>query len=164
MRVSTAVLSIKCDAYHGAIIAAKFHELNQAYELLLDPLRRMALDARLRTAAAKKARFQQYDNKRKRMIEELEEREAAFKRAKTAQREQAQEEERVKDEGRRMMAERAKRAQEEEEEREEGDDGEGEDTVGVGCREGEVRNDGVEELVVRVTPDRWHFRFRRRRM
>ncbi|VDC07924.1 unnamed protein product [Peniophora sp. CBMAI 1063] len=98
--------------------AAKFHELNQAYELLLDPLRRMALDARLRTAAAKKARFQQYDNKRKRMIEELEEREAAFKRAKTAERAQAQEEERVKDEGRRMMAERAKKAQEEEEERE----------------------------------------------
>ncbi|KZV59924.1 DnaJ-domain-containing protein [Peniophora sp. CONT] len=98
--------------------AQKFHELNQAYELLLDPLRRMALDARLRTAAAKKARFAQYDNKRKRMIEELEEREAAFKRAKTAERAQAQEEERVKDEGRRMMAERAKKAQAEEEERE----------------------------------------------
>lgn len=62
--------------------ARKFHELNQAYELLLDPLRRLALDAKLRAQEARKLRFAAYDNKRKNLVEELEQREYAFKKAK----------------------------------------------------------------------------------
>ena len=61
-------------------LARKFHELNQAYELLLDPLRRMALDAKLRVKQARAERFKSYDNKRKNMLNELEERERAFKK------------------------------------------------------------------------------------
>ena len=64
------------------LIARKFHELNQAYELLLHPLRRMALDAKMRVKEARKARFAAYDNKRKNLVEELEEREREFKKAK----------------------------------------------------------------------------------
>ncbi|KAJ7180498.1 DnaJ-domain-containing protein [Mycena filopes] len=57
--------------------ARKFHVLTQSYELLLDPLRRLALDAKLRVKAARNERFKSYDNKRKNMVTELEERERA---------------------------------------------------------------------------------------
>ncbi|KAH6917937.1 DnaJ domain-containing protein [Coprinopsis sp. MPI-PUGE-AT-0042] len=108
--------------------ARKFHELNQAYELLLDPLRRLALDAKLRLKNARKERFKAYDAKRKNLVEELEERERAFKKARV---EKAQEEARVryetehiKDQGRKLVEERerklreAERAEREEKERE----------------------------------------------
>ncbi|KAJ7043461.1 hypothetical protein C8F04DRAFT_1072145 [Mycena alexandri] len=90
--------------------ARKFHVLTQSYELLLDPLRRLALDAKLRVKAARDERFKSYDNKRKNMLTELEERERAFKKAKTEQqRDEAtrwHETERIKDEGRRLREER----------------------------------------------------------
>ncbi|KAJ7355466.1 hypothetical protein DFH08DRAFT_500488 [Mycena albidolilacea] len=90
--------------------ARKFHVLTQSYELLLDPLRRLALDAKLRVKAARDERFKSYDNKRKNMVNELEERERAFKKAKMdQQRDEAsrwQETEKIKDEGRRLREER----------------------------------------------------------
>ncbi|KAF5391676.1 hypothetical protein D9757_002351 [Collybiopsis confluens] len=92
--------------------ARKFHELNQAYELLLDPLRRLALDAKLRLKQARVERYKSYDLKRKNMVDELEERERAFKKAKAdKQKEEAarmQETEKIKDEGRRLREERIK--------------------------------------------------------
>ncbi|KAJ7774478.1 hypothetical protein DFH07DRAFT_732782 [Mycena maculata] len=90
--------------------ARKFHVLTQSYELLLDPLRRLALDAKLRVKAARDERFKSYDNKRKNMVTELEERERAFKKAKMdQQRDEAarwEETEKIKDEGRRLREER----------------------------------------------------------
>ncbi|EIN08632.1 DnaJ-domain-containing protein [Punctularia strigosozonata HHB-11173 SS5] len=95
-----------------------FHELTQAYELLLDPLRRMALDAKQRLARARKERFAAYDTKRKAMVEELEERERAFKKARVEkvqqERRRAAETEKIKEEGRRMREERERRREEEE--------------------------------------------------
>ncbi|KAJ3820930.1 DnaJ-domain-containing protein [Lentinula raphanica] len=92
--------------------ARKFHELNQAYELLLDPLRRLALDAKLRLKQARKERYKNYDLKRKNMVDELEERERALKKVKAdKQREEAaltQETEKIKDQGRRLREEKLK--------------------------------------------------------
>ncbi|KAF8884928.1 DnaJ-domain-containing protein [Gymnopilus junonius] len=86
--------------------ARKFHELNQAYELLLDPLRRLALDAKQRVKQARKERFKSYDNKRKNLVEELEERERAFKKARMEkQKEEVEtwrETEKIKEEGKRL--------------------------------------------------------------
>ncbi|KAF8637915.1 hypothetical protein AX17_002537 [Amanita inopinata Kibby_2008] len=86
--------------------ARKFHELTQAYELLLDPLRRLALDAKLRLKQARAERFKAYDTKRKNLVEELEERERAFKKARVEkQKEEAarwHETERIKEEGRKL--------------------------------------------------------------
>ncbi|KAI0066918.1 DnaJ-domain-containing protein [Artomyces pyxidatus] len=100
----------------------KFHELNQAYELLLDPLRRLALDAKIRVVEARKQRFAKYDKKRSHMLDELEERENAFKKARTEraadERQRAQEAEKIKDEGRRMREEREKELLRREEEAE----------------------------------------------
>ena len=64
-----------------ATVDGKFHALNQAYELLLDPLRRLALDAKQRLKEARKVRYAQYDAKRKNMLDDLEERERAFKKS-----------------------------------------------------------------------------------
>ncbi|KAL0959589.1 hypothetical protein HGRIS_011298 [Hohenbuehelia grisea] len=92
--------------------ARKFHELNQAYELLLDPLRRLALDAKLRVKQARKERFKAYDNKRKNLVEELEERERQFKKARREKQDEEikvwHETERIKDEGRRLREEKMK--------------------------------------------------------
>ncbi|CAL1699752.1 unnamed protein product [Somion occarium] len=100
--------------------ARKFHELNQAYELLLDPLRRMALDAKVRIKEARKARYAQYDHKRRNLVEELEERERAFKRSKmekeAKQKEMWRENERVMEEGRLMREAREKELRKREEE------------------------------------------------
>ncbi|KAF7426405.1 hypothetical protein PC9H_008773 [Pleurotus ostreatus] len=90
--------------------ARKFHELNQAYELLLDPLRRLALDAKLRLKLARKERFKAYDSKRKNLVEELEERERAFKKARVEKQQEEikvwRETEKIKEEGRKMREER----------------------------------------------------------
>ncbi|KAI0371925.1 DnaJ-domain-containing protein [Pilatotrama ljubarskyi] len=103
--------------------ARKFHELHQAQELLLDPLRRMALDAKLRMKEARKARFAQYDAKRKGLVEELEERERALKKARTEneaqKKERWRENERIMEEGRKLREEREKELQRKEREREE---------------------------------------------
>ncbi|RXW17432.1 hypothetical protein EST38_g8422 [Candolleomyces aberdarensis] len=98
--------------------ARKFHELNQAYELLLDPLRRLALDAKLRVKQARAERFKTYDTKRKNLVEELEERERAFKKARVQKQKEEVEvyhqTERIKEEGRRMREEREKATKERE--------------------------------------------------
>ncbi|CAE6419864.1 unnamed protein product [Rhizoctonia solani] len=90
--------------------AAKFHELNQAYELLLDPTKRSALDASRKIKLARAERFAAYDSKRKGLQDELEERERAFKKARVvkAQAEQALQEElqRLGEEGRRRRKEK----------------------------------------------------------
>ena len=92
------------------VSATKFHELNQAYELLLDPLRRLALDASVRAKEARKARFSKYDAKRKNLQEELEERERAFKKQKLDRakegKERERENERIKEEGKRLREEK----------------------------------------------------------
>ncbi|KAG5638361.1 hypothetical protein H0H81_000495 [Sphagnurus paluster] len=100
--------------------ARKFHELNQAYELLLDPLRRLALDAKLRLKQARAERFKSYDNKRKNLVEELEAREREFKKARVAKQQEEvqrwQETEQIKDQGRKLREEKERelRAREEE--------------------------------------------------
>lgn len=100
--------------------ARKFHELNQAYELLLDPLRRLALDAKLRIKQARTERYKSYDNKRKNMVEELEAREREFKKARMDKQkeevERWQETERIKEEGRRLREEKKREAKQREEE------------------------------------------------
>lgn len=87
-------------------LARKFHELNQAYELLLDPLRRLALDAKLRLKQARAQRFKSYDNKRKNLVEELEAREREFKKRKQEQEKEEirrwHETEEIKDQGRKL--------------------------------------------------------------
>jgi DnaJ family protein C protein 17 len=107
-------------AHHTARL---FHELTQASELLLDPLRRMALDAKLRLAEAKKTRFAAYDNKRKNLVAELEERERAFKKSRVdkdrEERERYHESERIKEEGRRLREGKEKARQQFEERSEE---------------------------------------------
>ncbi len=98
--------------YLTSSLARKFHELNQAYELLLDPLRRLALDAKLRVKAAKAERFKSFDTKRKAFLEELEERERSFKKARMdkqkSEADQWQANEKIKDEGRRLREEKEK--------------------------------------------------------
>ncbi|KIJ12153.1 hypothetical protein PAXINDRAFT_14927 [Paxillus involutus ATCC 200175] len=96
--------------------AQKFYALTTASTLLLDPLRRLALDAQLRLAEAKKARFASYDTKRKALVTELEEREREFKKARQekAKENAAREGEndRVKEAGRRMREERERQREE----------------------------------------------------
>jgi len=74
------------------------------------------LDAQLRLAAAKKARFASYDNKRKVLVTELEERERAFKKSRLEREKQKVaregENDRIKEEGRRMREERERRLEE----------------------------------------------------
>ena len=86
--------------------------MNQAYELLLDPLRRLALDAKIRLKEAKKARYAAFDNKRKELVNDLEERERAFKKAKLdkeqKQKEVWRENEKIMEEGRLMRERREK--------------------------------------------------------
>ena len=89
---------------------------------MLDPLRRMALDAKVRLKEAKAQRFKQYDSKRKAMVEELEERERAFKKAKMEQQKEEvarwHETEKIKEEGKRLREERQRAMQEREREQE----------------------------------------------
>ncbi|BGP39559.1 hypothetical protein JCM10449v2_003510 [Rhodotorula kratochvilovae] len=94
--------------------AALFHELTLAADLLSDPTKRAALDAKLAAAQARKQRFAALDSKRKALAEDLEARERAFKRAKAGEVGEAQrkrqELERLKEEGRRMREARAGQA------------------------------------------------------
>ena len=73
---------------------------------MLDPLRPMALDAKMRLKEARKARYAQYDSKRKNLVDELEERERTFKKAKLdkeeKQKEVWRENEKIMEEGRLM--------------------------------------------------------------
>ncbi|KAE9400215.1 DnaJ-domain-containing protein [Gymnopus androsaceus JB14] len=100
--------------------ARKFHELTQAYELLSDPLRRLALDAKLRLKQARNERYKHYDLKRKNMVDELEERERSLKKARVnKQKEEAarwEETEKIKDEGRRLREEKLKEMEKREQE------------------------------------------------
>ena len=104
------------DVSNVGLTARKFHELNQAYELLLDPLRRMALDAKQRMKDARKARYAQYDSKRKNLVDELEERERSFKKAKVEkaekEKEMWRENERIMEEGRLLREKREKELRE----------------------------------------------------
>ncbi|KAF5383514.1 hypothetical protein D9615_003613 [Tricholomella constricta] len=92
-----------------------------AYELLLDPLRRLALDAKLRLKQARAERFKSYDNKRKNMVEELEAREREFKKARVAKQQEEvqrwQETEQIKDQGRRLREEKERELRQREEEK-----------------------------------------------
>ncbi|CAK5261956.1 unnamed protein product [Mycena citricolor] len=96
--------------------AQKFHALTQASELLLDPLRRLALDAKLRLKAARDARYKNFDAKRKTMVSDLEERERAFKKAKmdqeTDEAGRRAETEKIQEAGRKMREERERQAHE----------------------------------------------------
>ncbi|KAG0040949.1 DnaJ (Hsp40), sub C, member 17 [Podila clonocystis] len=61
--------------------AAKiFHELSQAYDLLLDPAARAAFDNLLNVKVQAKARNDKYDATRKRFMDDLKSREEAFKK------------------------------------------------------------------------------------
>ncbi|KAG6890102.1 hypothetical protein C0995_012052 [Termitomyces sp. Mi166 len=104
---------------NNADAARKFHELNQAYELLLDPLRRLALDAKLRLKQARAERFRSYDNKRKNLVEELEAREQEFKRRKQEREKEElrrwHETEEIKDQGRKLREEKERELREREE-------------------------------------------------
>ena len=77
---------------------------------MLDPLRRLALDAQYRLQAAKKQRFAAYDNKRQNMVTELEERERQFKRARREKEQdkvaRETENDRIREEGRRIREQR----------------------------------------------------------
>ena len=102
--------SVRCSPNRSP--ARKFHELVQAQELLLDPLRRKALDTKLRTKEARKARFANYDAKRKGLVEELKERERALKTARVEKeaekKERLQENMRIMEGNRRMRTESGK--------------------------------------------------------
>jgi DnaJ family protein C protein 17 len=101
-------------------VGRKFHELTQAYELLLDPLRRMALDAKQRLKEAQQRRYSAANDKRKRMLDELEQRESEFKKAKVdqqkKQREIYRENETLMEQGRLLREQKAKEMQRREEE------------------------------------------------
>lgn len=76
------------------------------------------MDAKLRIKEARKLRFASYDNKRKNLVEELEEREAAFKKARLEKQEKQKQvwrdNEKVMEEGRLMRERREKELQERE--------------------------------------------------
>lgn len=103
------------------LIARLFHELNQAYELLLDPLRRLAVDTKLKAKQVRKERYKTYDSKRKVLVEELEERERAFKKQRVDKQrddlKRYQDTERVKEEGRKLREDKEKELREREHER-----------------------------------------------
>ena len=90
--------------------AQKFHELNQAYELLLDPLRLLALNSSVKAAEARKARFAKLDKRKREMQEALEQAERAAKKQHVGRAEEArrreQENERIKEAGRKLREER----------------------------------------------------------
>lgn len=100
--------------------AQKFHELNQAYELLLDPLRRLALNSSVKAAEARKARFAKLDKRKREMQEALEQAERAAKKQHVDHAEEArrreQENERIKQAGRKLREERMAAMRDKEEE------------------------------------------------
>lgn len=102
------------------VTGRKFHELTQAYELLLDPLRRMALDAKQRLKEAQQRRYAAANDKRKHMLDELEQREREFKKAKVEQQKKQQEvyreNEALMEQGKRLREQKEKEMQQREEE------------------------------------------------
>ncbi|GJJ77184.1 DnaJ homolog subfamily C member 17 [Entomortierella parvispora] len=91
--------------------AAKiFHELSQAYDLLLDPAARQAFDNLLNVKVQAKERTDRYDSTRKKMKEDLEMRENAFRKQqqdeKTAAMRMHYEMERLKKENAKMREQR----------------------------------------------------------
>jgi DnaJ homolog subfamily C member 17 len=142
MQVISTSLNSRCHFEtwpYSRITARLFHELTQAYELLLDPLRRMALDAKLRIQEARKQRYANFDKKRKAMLEELEEAEQADKKAKSAEaakkQRYAHEADQIRDAGRRMVEERQAelRRQQEETEKSSQDELEEPPPLGASC-------------------------------
>ncbi|KAG0141587.1 hypothetical protein CROQUDRAFT_51499 [Cronartium quercuum f. sp. fusiforme G11] len=65
------------------LAAEKFHALNTAFEILLDPSKRSAFDAKRTAQLARAARFAGLDNKRKSMARDLEVREEAYRKQQT---------------------------------------------------------------------------------
>ncbi|KAI1793696.1 DnaJ-domain-containing protein [Ganoderma leucocontextum] len=101
--------------------ARKFLELQQAQERLLDPLQRTSLDAELRSREALKARYANYDAKRKRLVKELEEREREPEKArvrKEAENKRQRENQRIMEEGRQLREQRERELQKRGQERE----------------------------------------------
>ena len=98
----------------------KFHELTQGYELLLDPLRRMALDAKQRLKEAQQRRYASANDKRKHMLDELEQREREFKKARVEQKKKQQEiyreNETLMEQGRQLREQKEKEMRQREEE------------------------------------------------
>ena len=98
----------------------KFHELTQSYELLLDPLRRMALDAKQRLKEAQQHRYAAANDRRKHMLDDLERREREFKKAKVEQQRKEQdvyrENEALMEQGRRLREQKERELQQREEE------------------------------------------------
>ena len=98
----------------------KFHELTQGYELLLDPLRRMALDAKQRLKEAQQRRYAAANDRRKHMLDDLEQREREFKKAKVENQKKQQEiyreNETLMEQGRRLREQKEKEMQQREEE------------------------------------------------
>ncbi len=71
---------------NGLSPAQKFHELVQAYELLLDPLRRSALDNDLLLRLSRKSKLSSSAAKRDAFREDLEKRESDFQKAREKRR------------------------------------------------------------------------------
>jgi DnaJ family protein C protein 17 len=73
MIIDTSTTSILLRSLSFFILARQFHELNQAYGLLFDPLWRLALDAKMRVKQARAEMFKSYDsdNKRRNFVNEL---------------------------------------------------------------------------------------------
>ena len=80
--------------------AALFHELNQASQILLDPIQRATFDKLLAARTAHKLRFAALDSKRKQMADELERSENEYKRRKGEERQQVNELHRLKEQSR----------------------------------------------------------------
>lgn len=66
------------------LAAEKFHALKTAFEVLLDPVKRSAFDAKRAAQVARDARFANLDNKRKALARDLEAREEAYLKQQTA--------------------------------------------------------------------------------
>jgi DnaJ family protein C protein 17 len=96
------------------VASARFHEMQLAYEILMDPAARLAAVERNKTEVAKKERRGAYDGKRKEMAEELERREEEerMKRYKGVQDEQKRRAtlEKLREEGRKLREEKEAKA------------------------------------------------------
>ncbi|EPQ25879.1 uncharacterized protein PFL1_06553 [Pseudozyma flocculosa PF-1] len=97
-----------------ALAAARFHQLNLAYETLMDPAARAKASEKSKHDAEKRARQEKYQGKRKQMADELErdEREANKRKQMERQREREKidELEQLKEQGMRLKEERRKAA------------------------------------------------------
>ncbi|KAG0240165.1 DnaJ (Hsp40), sub C, member 17 [Actinomortierella wolfii] len=93
-----------------AILGTIFHQIFQAYEILLDPAARQAFDNVLKVKAQAKERTEKYDAARRKMKEDLENRENAFRKQQEEEKAAAirlqQEMERIKRESAKKRAER----------------------------------------------------------